>query len=60
MKIVGTPIKEIGIPTGVLIGAIHRDGGVIIPDGNTIIKEGDKVLIFSLLTSIAEMAKYTR
>ena len=60
MKIVGTPIKEIGIPTGVLIGAIHRDGGVIIPDGNTIIKEGDKVLIFSLLTSMAEMAKYTR
>lgn len=59
MKIVNQPIRELKLPGGVLIGAIHREGDVIIPNGSTIIREGDRVLIFSLLTSMAEMAKYT-
>lgn len=60
MKLVNTPLKDAQIPRGVIIGAIHRGSEVIIPDGNTIIKEGDRVIIFSLLTALSEMAKYTR
>lgn len=60
MKIANKPIKELDLPDGVIIGAIHRGTDVMIPDGSTIIKEGDRVLIFSLLSALPEMAAYTR
>lgn len=60
MKIANKPLKNIKLPKGVIIGAIHRGSEVIIPDGNTVIHEGDRVLIFSLLTAMPEMAVYTR
>lgn len=60
MKMVGVPLKTLQLPKGVLIGAIHRGSKVIIPNGNTVIREGDKVLICSLLTAMAEMAAFTR
>lgn len=60
MKIANKPLKNIKLPKGVIIGAVHRGSEVIIPDGNTVIHEGDRVLIFSLLTAMPEMAVYTR
>ncbi len=60
MKMSNKPLKEIEFPKGVIIGAIHRGTDVIIPDGNTIIREGDRVLIFSLLSALPEMAAFTR
>ena len=60
MKIANKPIRELDLPDGVIIGAIHRGTDVMIPDGSTVIKEGDRVLIFSLLSALPEMAAYTR
>ena len=60
MKIANKPLKNIKLPKGVIIGAVHRGSEIIIPDGNTVIHEGDRVLIFSLLTAMPEMAVYTR
>lgn len=60
MKIANKPIRELDLPNGVIIGAIHRGTDVMIPDGSTVIKEGDRVLIFSLLSALPEMAAYTR
>ena len=60
MKISNKPLKNITLPKGAIIGAIHRGSEVIIPDGETVIREGDRVLIFSLLTAMPEMAVYTR
>lgn len=60
MKIANKPLKNINIPKGVIIGAIHRGHEEIIPDGDTIIQDGDRVLIFSLLTAVPEMAVFTR
>lgn len=60
MKLANKPLKDISLPSGVIIGAIHRGTDVIIPDGNTIILEGDRVLIFSLLSALPEMAAFTR
>ncbi|MGI5875855.1 MAG: Trk system potassium transporter TrkA [Dethiobacteria bacterium] len=49
----GTPVinkrlKDVGIPRGVIIGAIMRNGKVIIPNGNSIIKSTDRVIVFTL------------
>ena len=60
MKIANRPLKSMNIPKGVIIGAIHRGHEEIIPDGDTIIQDGDRVLIFSLLTAVPEMAVFTR
>ena len=60
MKISNRPLKNIHLPKGVIIGAIHRGHEEIIPDGNTMILDGDRVLIFSLLTAVPEMAVFTR
>lgn len=60
MKISNKPLKSLKLPKGVIIGAIHRGTDVIIPNGNTVIREGDQVLICSLLTAMPEMAAFTR
>lgn len=52
MKIIGTPIAELGLPKGVIIGAIVRQGKVIIPKGNTVIQSNDRMVIFCLLSGI--------
>ena len=57
MKLANVPLKEIDLPDGVLIAAIHRGQNVIIPNGDTKILEDDKVTIFCLLTDIGELEK---
>ena len=51
--LVGMPLRDLDLPDGVRIGAIFRKGEVIQPDGNTVIKSNDRVVIFS----VAEMVK---
>lgn len=54
------PLKKIDFPKGVIIAAIHRNTEIIIPDGDTIIQEFDRVLLFSLLSALPDMEKFTR
>lgn len=60
MKFVGEPLRNLQLPTGLLIGAVHRGKRVIIPNGNTIIREGDKVIIICLLSELPELEKLLR
>ena len=55
--IVNKPIKKIKFPEGAMIGAVVRGDEVIIPDGETIVKPDDKVIIFALHKSVAEVEK---
>ena len=57
MKLANVPLKDVDLPDGVLIAAIHRGQQVIIPNGGTKILAGDKVTIFCLLTDIGELEK---
>ena len=57
MKLANVPLKDVALPDGVLIAAIHRGQQVIIPNGDTRILEDDKVTIFCLLTDIGELEK---
>ena len=56
-KLANVPLKDVDLPDGVLIAAIHRGKQVIIPNGDTRILEDDKVTIFCLLTDIGELEK---
>lgn len=42
----GKAIKELGLPQNVLVIAIEREDQVIIPEGSTVIKEGDSMYVF--------------
>ena len=55
MQLTNVPLRELQLPDGVIIAAIHRGQQVIVPDGNTIITEDDKVMIFCLLSDIADL-----
>ena len=57
MKLANVPLAQIQLPDGVLIAAIHRGNNVIIPNGQTMIHEDDKVTIFCLLSDIGELEK---
>jgi trk system potassium uptake protein TrkA len=45
--IVGLPLAMLHMPSGSLVGAIVRDGQVIIPDGSTVVRERDRVVLFA-------------
>ncbi len=47
-KIIGRPLHKSGLPDGTIIGTIMRGNKVIIPQGNDIIKEHDRLVVFAL------------
>lgn len=57
MNMLGTPLSKLELPKDVLIAAIRRGNDIIIPDGDTIIEQNDKVTFFSLLSGLGELEK---
>ena len=41
----GRQIREAGLPQGILIAAIQRDGEILIPRGDTVLKDKDMLII---------------
>ena len=42
---IGKALKEINFPEGCLVALMHRGGQTIIPKGNSIFEEGDRLTI---------------
>ncbi len=57
MSFLGIPLKSLKLPEGVILAAIHRGTKVIIPNGETKIEVGDKLLILCLLSDVPELEK---
>ena len=55
--IVSRPLKKLNFPRGALVGAIIREGEVIIPKGDDAIRPGDRVIIFTLRKDIHKIEK---
>jgi len=58
--LVGTPLNEIELPDGVIIGAIVRgapDGQVIIPRGSTVIEGNDRVILLAMADAVKQVEK---
>ena len=49
---VDIPLKDLNINHNVLIGGIVRNGEFILPEGKTVIKENDKVIVLTIDTQI--------
>ena len=57
MRLLDTPIDDLKLPEGVIIAAIHRGDEAIVPKGDTVIEEGDRVIILCLLSQIPKLEK---
>lgn len=56
-KITGKPLKELGLPKGSLIAAVVRGAEVFVPNGNSLLQSGDKVIVFALPAAISSIEK---
>ena len=50
-------MSEVKLPKNALLGAVLREDEVFIPDGNSQIKEGDKVVMFAFPSAIQDIEK---
>lgn len=47
-RIAGRPLRSSGLPKGVIIGAISRGDKIIIPKGDEVIQDEDRLVVFAL------------
>lgn len=57
-RVVDTPLHRLDLPHGMIIGALVRAGKVYIPDGNTIIHPGNRVIVFCLKDDLSKIEPY--
>jgi trk system potassium uptake protein TrkA len=55
--LVGTPLREVKLPAGVIVGGVLRGDDVVIPRGDTIIQVNDRVIIFALADAVKKVEK---
>ncbi len=58
--LVGKPLRELDLADGIRIGAIYRDGDVIVPDGSTQIAAKDRVIIFAMAERVRQVEQMFR
>ncbi|MGI6357656.1 MAG: Trk system potassium transporter TrkA [Bacillota bacterium] len=60
LPVVGKPLAELGLPKGIIIGAIVHGNQVIIPNGRSVIQPGDRLIIFCLTTDVQALDVFMR
>lgn len=58
--LVGSSLRELDLPDGMRIGAIYRDGEVILPNGSLRIRPKDRVVIFALDRAVKQVEQMFR
>ena len=51
---------ELGLPKGVNFGGLVRDGKGMLVSGSTVLRPGDKVVVFCLASTLKKLDKYFR
>ena len=54
-RVAGRPLSEVGFPEGALVGALLRDGNVIIPTGREVLRAGDDAVIFTVEDAVEDV-----
>jgi len=55
--LIGKPLREVDLPDGSIIGAVVRDNDIVMPRGDTVIKLGDRVVIFALPDAVKKVER---
>ena len=56
-QLVGRPLRRIRFPLGAILGAVQRGAEFMIPDGETIIQPGDRVVVFTRREALPKIEK---
>jgi trk system potassium uptake protein TrkA len=56
-RIIGKPLKDLGLPKGALVAAAVRKDEVLILYGKSVLQPGDKVIVFALPKAISAIEK---
>ena len=57
-RVTKAAVKDLGLPKGATIGGLIRNGEGVLVTGNTMIQEGDHVVVFCLGMMIKKLEKY--
>ncbi len=55
--LVGAPLREVKLPSGLIIGALVRDGTVIMPRGDTVVRPYDRVVLFAKTNVVKQVER---
>jgi trk system potassium uptake protein len=56
-RVAGRPLSEAGFPQGAIVGALLRDGEVVIPTGNDVLRPGDDAVVFTVEDAVDEVER---
>jgi len=51
------PLKKIAFPKGAILVGIIRDGLIMIPTGDSIVKPGDRIILFAVKQAVKKLEK---
>lgn len=57
-KVTRKPVKDLGLPKGMTIGGLVRDGQGLLVSGNTMIRPGDSVMVFCHNLNMKKIEKF--
>ena len=57
-KIVGKSLDRVKFPKGAIVTMVVHNDEIIIPRGDTVIREGDKVIVFALSSAVSAVEKF--
>lgn len=55
--VAGRPLSDVGFPKGAIVGAVLRDGEVMIPRGTDILRSGDDAVIFTVDSAVDQVER---
>ena len=58
--LVNKPLRDAQLPEGVMIGAVYRDGEVLMPSGDTVINAGDRIVLISMRENVKDVEQMFR
>jgi trk system potassium uptake protein TrkA len=56
-RVAGRPLSQVGFPEGAIVGALLRDGDVVIPTGKEVLKPGDDAVVFTVEAAVDEVER---
>jgi trk system potassium uptake protein len=57
-RVAGKAIRDAGLPSGAIVGAVVHRGEIAIPRGDTVFRPDDHVVIFALPSAIPDLEKH--
>jgi hypothetical protein len=50
-------VRELRLPRGCLIAVIHREGETLVPDGGTVLREGDRITVIGSPRGVRQLTE---